>query len=112
MKDPYQTLLIPLTLWLGFSLAFIGADYTKSFVACSKGVDKVGFAMICFGLTDAFGSYGFGQLHKHFGRKACLCIGAALNYITLSIMLFWKVKDIITILADITLNLFMLFRLI
>jgi len=57
MRDPNQMLLIPITLWLGFSLAFIGADYTKSFVACSKGVDKVGFAMICFGLTDALGSY-------------------------------------------------------
>jgi hypothetical protein len=34
----HQLLLIPITLWLGFSLAFIGADYTKSFIACSKRV--------------------------------------------------------------------------
>jgi predicted MFS family arabinose efflux permease len=95
MRDPNQMLLIPITLWLGFSLAFIGADYTKSFVACSKGVDKVGFAMICFGLTDALGSYAFGELHKLLGRKACFCIGAAINYITLFIMLFWKVRKIL-----------------
>lgn len=37
MKDKYQLLIIPLTLWMGFSLAFMGADYTKSFVACTKG---------------------------------------------------------------------------
>lgn len=93
MKNPYQVLLIPLTLWLGFSLAFIGADYTKSFVACAKGVDKIGFAMICFGLTDALGSYGFGELHKHIGRQACFCIAAAINYLTIFLMLFWKVCD-------------------
>lgn len=38
MKEKYQLLIIPITLWMGFSLAFIGADFTKSFVACSKGI--------------------------------------------------------------------------
>jgi hypothetical protein len=64
LKDKYQLLIIPLTLWLGFSLAFIGADFTKSFVACSLGVDLVGYAMIFFGLTDVIGSYAFGVLFK------------------------------------------------
>lgn len=64
LKDKYQLLIIPLTLWLGFSLAFIGADFTKSFVACSLGVDQVGYAMIFFGLTDVIGSYAFGILFK------------------------------------------------
>lgn len=92
MYKPYQMLLIPLTLWLGFSLAFIGADYTKSFVACAKGVDEIGYAMICFGLTDALGSYAFGILHKQIGRKACFTIGALINYLTMFIMLNWNVR--------------------
>jgi hypothetical protein len=29
LKKPYQLLIIPLTLWLGFVQAFIGADFTK-----------------------------------------------------------------------------------
>lgn len=93
MKHPYQMLLIPITLWLGFSLAFIGADYTKSFVACAKGVDQVGFAMVSFGLTDALGSYVFGEMHKHLGRKVCICIGAFLNYVTIFMMINWKVDS-------------------
>jgi predicted MFS family arabinose efflux permease len=92
MYKPYQMLLIPLTLWLGFSLAFIGADYTKSFVACAKGVDQIGFAMICFGVTDVVGSYAFGILHKQIGRKACFTIGALLNYITILIMINLNVR--------------------
>ena len=29
LKKPYQLLIIPLTMWLGFVQAFIGADFTK-----------------------------------------------------------------------------------
>jgi len=92
LKNLNQILIIPITLWLGFSLAFIGADFTKSFVACAKGVDAVGFAMICFGLTDACGSYVFGLLNKSIGRIACFTIGALLNLSVILLMLFWKVN--------------------
>lgn len=29
MKNPYQVLLIPLTLWSGFEQAFLTADFTE-----------------------------------------------------------------------------------
>ena len=92
LKNPYQLLIIPLTLWLGFSLAFIGADFTKSFVACAKGVDSVGFAMICFGLTDVLGSYLFGQMVKYVGRIPCFITGALINYAVIYLMLIWEVN--------------------
>ncbi len=28
MLNPYQLLIIPLTIWIGFEQAFIGADFT------------------------------------------------------------------------------------
>ena len=37
MRDKKQILIVPVTLWMGFSLAFMGADFTKSFVACTRG---------------------------------------------------------------------------
>ena len=92
-KNKYQILLIPLTLWLGFSLAFIGADFTKSFVACAKGVDKVGYAMLCFGLTDVIGSYFFGQLVKYTGRIPCFLGGALINYAMIVIMMNWDIEN-------------------
>jgi MFS family permease len=92
LKNRYQILIIPLTLWLGFSLAFIGADFTKSFVACAQGVDKVGYAMLCFGLTDVIGSYFFGQLMKHIGRMPCFIIAAVLNYSMIFLMLVWDLQ--------------------
>lgn len=92
IKNLNQILLIPLTLWLGFSLAFIGADFTKSFVACAKGVDSVGYAMIYFGLANAFGSFLFGQLAKYLSRFVCLSLAGCLNYLTIFIMMSWKLK--------------------
>jgi hypothetical protein len=76
-----------MTLWLGFSLAFIGADFTKSFVACNIGVDKVGYSMICFGLSDAIFSYIFGKLVKSLGRVTCILIGAKINFSIILLML-------------------------
>ena len=32
LKKPNQILIIPITLWLGFEQAFIGADFTKVFL--------------------------------------------------------------------------------
>lgn len=92
LKNKNQLLLIPLTLWMGFSLAFIGADFTKSFVACSKGVDKVGYAMICFGLMNVIGSYLFGQIVKFVGRVPCFVVGAVINYGMIILMLVWEIK--------------------
>ena len=55
LKKKNQLLVIPITCWLGFEQGFIGAEFTKSFVACSQGVNYVGLTMICFGVTDTIG---------------------------------------------------------
>ena len=55
LKKRNQLLVIPITCWLGFEQGFIGAEFTKSFVACSKGVNYVGLTMICLGVTDTIG---------------------------------------------------------
>ena len=87
MRHKYQLLLVPLTMWLGFSLAFIGADFTKSFVSCSLGVSRVGLAMSLFGVTDVAGSYAFPLVFKRIGRTACFLIGACINLAVIGIML-------------------------
>lgn len=93
MKNKNQLLIIPLTLWLGFSLAFIGADFTRSFVACATGVDQVGFAMISFGIANAFGSILFGQIIKYINRIYLYLMAAFINYLAIYLMLEWKIND-------------------
>ncbi len=90
MSNKYQMLIIPLTLWNGFEQAFISADFTKSFVACAKGPEFVGWTMICFGVCDTLGSYLFGFMVKHVGRVPCFLTAACLNYATIFTFLYWN----------------------
>ena len=92
LKKRNQLLVIPITCWLGFEQGFIGAEFTKSFVACSKGVNYVGLTMICFGVTDTLGSYVFGFMAKYVGRIPCFVVPVILNYAMLILMLVWVPK--------------------
>jgi predicted MFS family arabinose efflux permease len=46
--------------------------------------------MICYGVSDTIGSYGFGYIIKYLGRIPCFVTAACLNLIAILIMLFWK----------------------
>jgi predicted MFS family arabinose efflux permease len=89
MGHKYQLLIIPLTLWNGFEQAFISADFTKSFVTCTRGPEFVGWTMICYGVCDTLGSYLFGFMVKHVGRAACFIAAACMNYAMIFTFLFW-----------------------
>lgn len=45
--------------------------------------------MICFGVADTFGSYGFGWIIKYVGRIPCFVTAAMLNYGTILLMFLW-----------------------
>jgi len=45
--------------------------------------------MICYGVVDTLGSYGFGYLSKIIGRIPCFIIAAILNYVAIVTMLVW-----------------------
>ena len=92
LKKRNQLLVIPITCWLGFEQGFLGADFTKSFVACSQGVNYVGLTMICFGVADTIGSYAFGLMAKYVGRVPCFIIPTVLNYAMLILMAVWVPK--------------------
>ena len=58
-------------------------------MSCIKGIESVGLVMICFGVADTLGSYGFGFVVKYIGRIPCFLTAALLNYGTIMIMIFW-----------------------
>jgi predicted MFS family arabinose efflux permease len=45
--------------------------------------------MICYGIADVIGSYGFGFVVKYIGRLPCFVIAAVINYSMIFTMLFW-----------------------
>lgn len=90
MQNPYQMLIIPLTLWSGFEQAFIGADFTAAFISCSWGIQNVGFVMICYGVADAIASITSGVAIKRLGRVPIFVFGAVVNLTLLVTFLYWR----------------------
>ncbi len=54
---------------------------------------KVGFAMISFGIANAFGSILFGQIIKYINRIYLYLLAAFINYLAIYLMLEWKIND-------------------
>ena len=65
----------------------------QSFISCVKGVENVGLIMICYGVSDTIGSYGFGYVIKFIGRIPCFIIAAVLNYSTILLMIYWTPNE-------------------
>ena len=89
LKKKKQLFLIPLTIWSGLEQGFFGADFTAGYVSCAYGVDKVGFVMITFGVTDAICSYGLSMLIRKIGRIPIFCFGAIVNLLVIVVFFEW-----------------------
>lgn len=90
LKKPYQQLLIPITVFIGMEQAFIGADFTQSYISCALGVSQVGYVMICFGCVNAICSILFGSIMKYIGRAPIMGLGVLVHTGLQSWMLIWK----------------------
>lgn len=67
--------------------------FLKSFVSCVRGVDNVGLVMICYGVADVLGSYGFGYAIKYVGRIPIFLFAALSNYAIILAMIFWEPSE-------------------
>jgi hypothetical protein len=110
MKNAYQILLIPLTLFCGFQSAFLTADFTEvhitfnsicvlyrltffnsiqAYITCSWGVENLGYVFICYGTASTIGSLACSAIAKLVGRVFVFLFGAILNlalFITLLLL--------------------------
>ncbi|CAL4066106.1 unnamed protein product, partial [Meganyctiphanes norvegica] len=89
MRNPYQLLIIPLTIWSGLEQAFIGADFTASYVQCGLGVEMVGYVLICYGVVDSIFSLSLSHVVKLVGRIPVFTMGAVINFSVIIALLFW-----------------------
>eukprot|EP00794_Sanderia_malayensis_P014408 gene14408-15909_t len=92
LKERRMQLLIILTMFSGLEQGFVFGDYTNAFVTCSLGIEKVGFVMICFGVTDALCSFGLGKLSEYTGRPILMFSGAAVNLGLIIMLLAWQLN--------------------
>lgn len=90
MRNPYQILIVGLTLWSGFEQAFLTAEFTQAFIACAWGVEHIGYVLMCYGAADALGSITCGSIVKKVGRIPIFLFAAALNLSLIIAMFIWR----------------------
>ncbi|XP_032691667.1 UNC93-like protein isoform X1 [Odontomachus brunneus] len=90
LKEKSQLLILPITMFIGAEQAFLFADYNASFVSCAWGISKIGYVMICFGVTNAIAALATGSIMKLTGRKPVMIFAFCLHLSILIFMLRWK----------------------
>lgn len=90
MKNRYQIIIIPLTIYSGMEQAFIASEFTKAFVSCTVGVWFVGYVMMAYGVMDASCSFIFGKLVKQVGRIPFFLTGACAHFALQITMMLWS----------------------
>lgn len=89
ISSPAQILLVPLTVYSGVEQAFIGGDYTQSYVSCTLGVANVGYIFICYGVVDATCSLLFGRLVQYVGHIPFFVLAFFVHGALQIILLLW-----------------------
>ncbi|KAK5645591.1 hypothetical protein RI129_006891 [Pyrocoelia pectoralis] len=88
--NPYQILILPITMFIGAEQAFMAADYNASFVSCGWGISNIGFVMICFGVVNALAAIFAGGISKKTGRIPMVVFAFVVHVGLLITLLIWK----------------------
>lgn len=94
LKNMKMLLLIPITMFSGLEQGFVFGDFTRAFVTCTLGIEKVGLIMICFGVVDAFFSLFLGKIVEWWtGRPIMMISGALVNLGLLILFYVWHPRE-------------------
>ncbi|KAK2141720.1 hypothetical protein LSH36_1053g01004 [Paralvinella palmiformis] len=89
LKNKYQLLLIPITIYSGLEQGFYGAEWTRSYVSCSLGMWMVGLVGIPGSIMNAIMSFSGGHIIKFTGRLPVFTFGFLLHLSVLLTLLLW-----------------------
>ncbi|KAJ9595396.1 hypothetical protein L9F63_013420 [Diploptera punctata] len=85
-----QLSIIPFTIFYGCEKAFLFADYTEAYIACSWGIRYIGYVMIPYSVLTAISALLTGWLVHIKGKNPILICAAGLHMILFS-TLFLKI---------------------
>ncbi|GLV32405.1 uncharacterized protein CBL_00886 [Carabus blaptoides fortunei] len=90
LKNPYQLLMLPITMFIGAEQAFIAADFNASYVSCGWGISNIGYVMICFGVTNGIAAIIIGSVVKLTGRCPVVIFAMLLHVVIIITLLVWR----------------------
>nr|XP_026695647.1 protein unc-93 homolog A-like [Ciona intestinalis] len=69
-----QLLLAPMCFYFGFFVSYAFSDFTRAFVSCTMGVEKVGLVMAVYGVFNATMSFISTKASQNFGLATVICV--------------------------------------
>ncbi|KAJ4432020.1 hypothetical protein ANN_20634 [Periplaneta americana] len=84
-----QLVIIPITLFYGCAQAFIVADYTEGYVACSHGIENIGYVMVSYGLLKGIIAFVLGWILNSLGSLLVVLTAFLLHVSLLVTLLVW-----------------------
>lgn len=82
-------LLVPLFVYMAMEQAILWTDYTKAFISCPIGIQKIGYVMASYGGSTTVFALALSRLSKYTGRYVLFATAAIVNLATLILLYAW-----------------------
>ncbi|XP_053374801.1 protein unc-93 homolog A-like [Mercenaria mercenaria] len=89
LVDLNLVLLVPLIMFMAMEQAILWTDYTKAFISCPIGIQKIGFVMATYGGSTTFFALSLSRISKYTGRQALFAVAGLVNLGTLVTLYLW-----------------------
>ncbi|CAG0918284.1 unnamed protein product [Notodromas monacha] len=90
LKNLNQALILVLVFYGGMEQGFFEADFSKAFVGCTWGIEKIGYVLMAAKAMNSFGSAFSGKIVKYTGRIPVFLAAFVVNVATLVYLLTWE----------------------
>ncbi|XP_052798386.1 protein unc-93 homolog A-like [Mya arenaria] len=87
--DVDLAMLVPLIMFMAMEQAILWTDYTKSFISCPIGIQKIGFVMAAYGASTTFFAMTLSQISKYTGRYVLFGLAGLVNLGILVTLYIW-----------------------
>ncbi|XP_053397644.1 protein unc-93 homolog A-like [Mercenaria mercenaria] len=81
--------LIPLIMFMAMEQAILWTDYTKAFISCPLGIQKLGFVMATYGGSTTVFALIFARVSKYTGRYVLFALAGLVNLGILITLYIW-----------------------
>lgn len=99
LLDVNLVLLVPLIMFMAMEQAILWTDYTKAFISCPVGIQKIGFVMSAYGGSTTFFALSLSKISQYTGRHFLFIVAGLVNFGILVTLYLWiPQRDDITLI--------------
>ncbi|XP_053397637.1 protein unc-93 homolog A-like [Mercenaria mercenaria] len=89
LTDLNLVFLLPLIMFMAMEQAILWTDYTKAFISCPLGIQKLGFVMATYGGSTTVFALVFARVSKYTGRYILFALAGLVNLGILITLYIW-----------------------